>query len=159
LGAVLFCLGGFSVCALHGGGSRLLLHYQLFRKPAVIFSFFLPVSHAKGYPIVTGVTCTCNFCCFLMCINQLLEKSKQLCIYLLLSVSYRHYSVFYSIGCRMYVAFTCLSEDSIYSCSRVQEKRGGNDDSHTVKMYNVQQMVTVCIYNVYYQNSKVVYSL
>jgi len=87
LGAVLFCLGGFSVCALHGGGSRLLLHYQLFRKPAVIFSFFLPVSHAKGYPIVTGVTCTCNFCCFLMCIYQLLEKSKQLCIYLLIIIS------------------------------------------------------------------------
>lgn len=65
LGAVLFCLGGFSVCTLHGG-SRLLLHYQLFRKPAVIFSFFLPVSHAKGYSIVTGVTCTCNFCCFYM---------------------------------------------------------------------------------------------
>lgn len=52
-GAVLFCLGGFSVCALHGG-SRLLLHYQLFWKPAVIFSFSSPLSYAKGYPVVSG---------------------------------------------------------------------------------------------------------
>lgn len=133
-GAVLFCLGGFSVCALHGG-SRLLLHYQLFRKPAVIFSFFLPVSHAKGYPIVSGVTRTCNFCCFLMCINQLLEKSKQLLfIYFVLllyflevmgtTVSSIPYVAGYMLpllACQKILFIPTLMS---ISCSRVQEKHG-----------------------------------
>ncbi len=75
-GSILPGGGGVSVCALHGG-SRLLLHYQLLRKPAAIFSLFLPVSNAKGHPIVSGVTHICNFYCCLICIKQLVRWNRQ----------------------------------------------------------------------------------
>ncbi len=141
--------GGVSVCALHGG-SRLLLHYQLLRKPAVIFSLFLPVSNAKGHPIVSGVTHICNFYCCLICINQLVRWKRQNYLFIWSNECYCSHDdlVFHRLQDLFCLPFvfnwktllnpTLLKLYLIWAC-HVQELDFCSWTFHCVKMYNMKQ--------------------